>query len=398
MRYLFYDVECSNCFNGEGKICSFGYVITDEDFNVLEKNDLVMNPASRFYLRRKEGRPEIELAYSEEYFRAQPKFDKFYEKIKYMLEEPDQIVMGHSILNDVKHLAYQCKRYKFPCINYRFGDSQLIYKKFVQHGSGSQVGLARICEEFDIHPEHLHRSDDDAWATMEFVKIICKQKHVSLYRLLSDNPECTGEINNFEITMNGVSVTRSKRFLQRMLEEYVKTLRPAQGGELEGKRICMSRKFERDNADLCGYFAKKTFELGGRYTRNAMRANVLVMADDEPCTREKAIRADGKLSKRVQFITLDEFKSMLHISEEEMPQAAEFSLDKVVSLPAVAYGKPLKMTIGDRAKKQPPAEQAKGEGKKKKKRRRRKKPSSASGAPSDSAPSSSAPAADTPIS
>lgn len=397
MRYLFYDVECSNCFNGEGKICSFGYVITDEDFNVLEKNDLVMNPASRFYLRRKEGRPEIELAYSEEYFRAQPKFDKFYEKIKYMLEEPDQIVMGHSILNDVKHLAYQCKRYKFPCINYRFGDSQLIYKKFVQHGSGSQVGLARICEEFDIHPEHLHRSDDDAWATMEFVKIICKQKHVSLYRLLSDNPECTGEINNFEITMNGVSVTRSKRFLQRMLEEYVKTLRPAQGGELEGKRICMSRKFERDNADLCGYFAKKTFELGGRYTRNAMRANVLVMADDEPCTREKAIRADGKLSKRVQFITLDEFKSLLHISEEEMPQAAAFSLDKVVSLPAVAYGKPLKMTIGDRAKKQPPAEQAKGEGKKKK-RRRRKKPSSASGAPSDSAPSSNAPAADTPIS
>ena len=398
MRYLFYDVECSNCFNGEGKICSFGYVITDEDFNVLEKNDLVMNPASRFYLRRKEGRPEIELAYSEEYFRAQPKFDKFYEKIKYMLEEPDQIVMGHSILNDVKHLAYQCKRYKFPCINYRFGDSQLIYKKFVQHGSGSQVGLARICEEFDIHPEHLHRSDDDAWATMEFVKIICKQKHVSLYRLLSDNPECTGEINNFEITMNGVSVTRSKRFLQRMLEEYVKTLRPAQGGELEGKRICMSRKFERDNADLCGYFAKKTFELGGRYTRNAMRANVLVMADDEPCTREKAIRADGKLSKRVQFITLDEFKSLLHISEEEMPQAAEFSLDKVVSLPAVAYGKPLKMTIGERAKKQPPAEQAKGEGKKKKKRRRRKKPSSASGAPSGSAPSSSAPAADSPIS
>ena len=397
MRYLFYDVECSNCFNGEGKICSFGYVITDEQFNLLKKEDIVMNPASRFYLRRKEGRPEIELAYSEEYFRSQPKFDKFYEKIKYMLEEPDQIVMGHSILNDVKHLAYQCKRYKFPCINYRFGDSQLIYKKFVQHGSGSQVGLARICEEFDIHPEHLHRSDDDAWATMEFVKIICKQKHVSLYRLLSDNPECTGEINNFEITMNGVSVTRSKRFLQRMLEEYVKTLRPAQGGELEGKRICMSRTFERDNADVCGYFAQKTFELGGRYTRNAMRANVLVMADDEPCTREKAIRADGKLSKRVQFITLDEFKSLLHISEEEMPQAAAFSLDKVVSLPAVAYGKPLKMTIGDRAKKQPPAEQAKGEGKKKK-RRRRKKPSSASGAPSDSAPSSNAPAADTPIS
>ncbi len=393
MRYLFYDVECSNCFNGEGKICSFGYVITDEEFNVLEKNDIVMNPASRFYLRRKEGRPEIELAYSEEYFRSQPKFDKFYEKIKYMLEEPDQIVMGHSILNDVKHLAYQCKRYKFPCINYRFGDSQLIYKKFVQHGSGSQVGLAKICEEFDIHPEHLHRSDDDAWATMEFVRKICEEKHVSLYRLLSDNPECTGEIENFEITMNGVSVTRSKRFLQRMLDEYVKTLKPAAGGELEGKRFCMSRKFERDNADMCGFFAKRCFELGGRYTRNAMRCNVLVSADDEPCTREKAILADRKMKERVKIISLDEFKRLLHIGSEDMPRVAAFSLDSVISLPAVAYGKPLKMTIGEagRRKKEGREKQAAAPEqtasavtpKKKKRRRRRKKPASSPFAPQD---------------
>ena len=371
-------------------MCSFGYVITDEEFNVLKKEDIVMNPASRFYLRRKEGRPEIELAYSEEYFRAQPKFDKFYDKIRDMLEDPDQIVMGHSILNDVKHLAYQCKRYKLPCINYRFGDSQLVYKKLVQNGTGGQVGLARICEEFGIEPEHLHRSDDDAWATMEFMRIICSQRHVSLYRLLSDNPECTGEINDFEITMNGVSVTRSKRFLQRMLEEYIKTLRSAEGGELAGKRFCMSRKFERDNADLCGYFAKKCFELGGKYTRNAMRCNVLVSADGEPCTREKAILADAKMKQRVRIISLDEFKSILHIAEEDMAQAAAFALDEHVSLPAVAYGKPLKMTIGEAHRKKSEIKQraaapavapaAAGEApakKKKRKRRRKKKPAPA---------------------
>ena len=371
-------------------MCSFGYVITDEEFNVLKKEDIVMNPASRFYLRRKEGRPEIELAYSEEYFRAQPKFDKFYDKIRDMLEDPDQIVMGHSILNDVKHLAYQCKRYKLPCINYRFGDSQLVYKKLVQNGTGGQVGLARICEEFGIEPEHLHRSDDDAWATMEFMRIICSQRHVSLYRLLSDNPECTGEINDFEITMNGVSVTRSKRFLQRMLEEYIKTLRSAEGGELAGKRFCMSRKFERDNADLCGYFAKKCFELGGKYTRNAMRCNVLVSADGEPCTREKAILADAKMKQRVRIISLDEFKNILHIAEEDMPQAAAFALDEHVSLPAVAYGKPLKMTIGEAHRKKSEIKQraaapaaapaAAGEApakKKKRKRRKKKKPAPA---------------------
>ena len=98
---------------------------------------------------------------------------------------------------------------------------------------------------------------------------------------------------------------------------------------------------------------------------------------------KKAIRADAKFCKRVTFITLEQFEQTLHITEEEKPVAAEFSLDKVVSLPAVAYGKPLKFTIGDRAKKEK-ATQTGGEGgeggeKKKKKRRKRKK--SASGTP-----------------
>ena len=30
MKYVFFDIECANCFQGNGKICSFGYVITDE--------------------------------------------------------------------------------------------------------------------------------------------------------------------------------------------------------------------------------------------------------------------------------------------------------------------------------------------------------------------------------
>ncbi|MDE6550084.1 MAG: hypothetical protein K2M44_01100 [Clostridia bacterium] len=374
MRYLFYDVECSNCFNGEGKMCSFGYVITDCDFNVIDKRDIVMNPASRFYLRRKDGKPEIELAYSEEYFKSQPKFDNFYEEIKEMLEYPDQLVMGHSILNDVKHLAYQCKRYKFPCINYRFGDSQLIYKKFIN--GGHQVGLAKICEEYDIQPEHLHRSDDDAWATMEFVRKFCGERHITLDKLLSDNPELTGSIEDFEVTLSGISVTRSKRFLQRQLEEYTKLLNPAQEGTLKGKRVCISKKFERDNADLCGYICKRVFECGGRYTRNAMRCNTFVKVDEVPCTRENSINADKKLSARVAMIGLDRLYELIGMDNDAAKkEAAAFSLDDVVTLPPVAYGKKLKVTVGERVVKQQQAapEESVVKPKKKRKRRRKKK-------------------------
>ena len=38
MKYLFFDIECSNCFNNIGKMCEFGYVVTDENFKIITKN------------------------------------------------------------------------------------------------------------------------------------------------------------------------------------------------------------------------------------------------------------------------------------------------------------------------------------------------------------------------
>ena len=35
MKYLFFDIECANCFGGKAKIYSFGYLVTDEQFNKI---------------------------------------------------------------------------------------------------------------------------------------------------------------------------------------------------------------------------------------------------------------------------------------------------------------------------------------------------------------------------
>ena len=48
MEFLFFDVECANCFGGVGKMCSFGYVLVDSEFNVIETDDIVMNPEAPF--------------------------------------------------------------------------------------------------------------------------------------------------------------------------------------------------------------------------------------------------------------------------------------------------------------------------------------------------------------
>ena len=48
MKYLFFDIECCD----GNHMCSFGYVIINSDFEILEKRDLVINPEKVFKPRR----------------------------------------------------------------------------------------------------------------------------------------------------------------------------------------------------------------------------------------------------------------------------------------------------------------------------------------------------------
>ena len=52
MKYLSFDIECAD--GGKATICSFGYVIADEQFRVLKKEDIVLNPDGKFFARTPE--------------------------------------------------------------------------------------------------------------------------------------------------------------------------------------------------------------------------------------------------------------------------------------------------------------------------------------------------------
>ena len=124
MRYLFFDIECCNGWN----VCSFGYVVTNELFEIIEKDDIVMNPEAKFNV----GRRDIELAYSEREFFLKP-FPEFYDRIKQLLELPHQKIFGHSVDNDARYIRNVCERYDMPYINFRFYDTQVMYKDFANY-------------------------------------------------------------------------------------------------------------------------------------------------------------------------------------------------------------------------------------------------------------------------
>ena len=45
--YLFFDIECASVNKTVAKICVFGYCLADENFKVIEIEDLLINPRSQ---------------------------------------------------------------------------------------------------------------------------------------------------------------------------------------------------------------------------------------------------------------------------------------------------------------------------------------------------------------
>ena len=83
MQYLIIDTESCTGKSDDGSLCSLGYAIADENFNIVERNDLLINPLpKRFAVGDKKNlkRTGVMFAYGVEEFRRAPTFkDRYYD-------------------------------------------------------------------------------------------------------------------------------------------------------------------------------------------------------------------------------------------------------------------------------------------------------------------------------
>lgn len=166
MRYLFFDIECAD---GNKAICEYGYVLTDEKFNVLRKRNILMDPECRFNLTGREGQDDLALTYPySEYYKFYP-FDDSYETIKNLMTQKDLLIFGHAVNNDIGFLFKDCDRYKLPLFDYIAYDIQKMLPVFDKRNKRyTSLENAFI----DLVPLEIrselkdHRACDDAMKTM----------------------------------------------------------------------------------------------------------------------------------------------------------------------------------------------------------------------------------------
>jgi len=342
MEYLFFDIECANCDGGEGKICSFGYVLTDTSFSVIEKEDIIIDPNAPFHLRGygKGQKSYIELAYTEEIFRAAPRFPHFYDRISALLSRPDTLIFGFAPENDAAFLASEFERYELPFVDFEFCDVQRIFKRHIKDEGGNQFSLVRACEYLGIAtPETVHKSVDDAVATMGVLKRICAEEGRGAPELMVFYTPCTGALRNGELDvsyfkkkvplepwelnmMKGINEDNFKKLIKR-----TKWVRNARPGPIRGKVICISDGYEYHRYHQMCMLVPLVAEAGGRITRKVKECDIFVSGTVRKrdnkfarCIRMRTVNELKAAGYEIQVVSLHTFLHWLHMTEEQLDE------------------------------------------------------------------------------
>ncbi len=313
MRYVFFDIECAD--GGKGSICSFGYVICDENFTELESDDILVNPDSRFHLVGRAKRADLVLAYPESVFRKAPLFPEVYVRIRSILEAEDQIVFGHSVQDDAAFLCKSCVRYGLPPFNFTFADSQSLYADYI--GKKGQVALDKACDAFGIFKDEVvHKSEDDAEATMQLVRAICEKKQLTLPEAVA-SCVCTGQTKDFKIFCNYMHPNRTM-FLQFLSHVQKKNERPQ---ILQGMRVSAATAIEQPNRKDIFHLVQMVIDAGGSYTRVPSQCDIFIMgAKSETgklCKRTRVAKQARHGGAKIQMLSLHEFLKKLGVSRED---------------------------------------------------------------------------------
>lgn len=317
MKLVFFDIECACVHKTYAKICAFGYVVCDENFNILKKEDILINPRGKFELTDRKGEKGIVLPYEYEELKNHPTFKAVYPRIKELLEDRDSYILGHAVLNDVKYLNLETRRYKLPSFNFEFSDSQLLfmtYKNDFSHQSGLEHIASALGVEFTPH-----RAADDAYATMKIVEALCKHYACNFPELLKKLNVAPGKIVNGQITRpqskgfkrfnahkKAIRAERSQKRI-KFFNNLSKKRVSGSSGVLKGKTLTFSREIE-DNIELSIPLVDKIYASGGKYSPKLDLCSLYISSSDDSTARTKSAAAAA-----IPHMTLEELEEFLNV-------------------------------------------------------------------------------------
>lgn len=335
MNYLFFDIECATCHGG-GKLCEFGYVLTDDDFKVKERDNFLINPDAEFdpYVINNM------LHHTLKDYKNSPKFPVFYEKITGLLTAQDTLIAGHTTKGDIEHIGDDCVRYGLPFYDLTYVDIAELFK--LHSKKRDSTALVKMYEEFGAKQSgEVHSALYDAEMTAFVAKSLAEEAGVSFDILCNNTPSAIFKTVDYERTVRrrksvekfkeqcakkGIKIA-GKREKSAMIN-YANSLSPT--GErkikrLKGKTVAISELFETTRFNETLNLIRLIRRGGAKYTPSVKNCNVLItykvfLDDGEEVyckKKDDALRAIEK-GKKVEFIPFEEFLGILGVAEKTL--------------------------------------------------------------------------------
>lgn len=291
VKYLFFDCECANCYDHQGKICSFGYTITDTQFKVLDKKDLIMNPNAPFDPHVLGiGENSIDLAYTPLRFQYAPKFDFFFPVLVDLLTDKDTVVFGYAIENDIGFLYSECLRYQKTMPEFSFFDIQEIYRIYREWDRSPSLedALKDLQVPFDGYSEH--QSSDDAEMSMLLLKQIVKETGESVEALEQTYPTSAGNTPIFMIQAKlaslpqrdlGLPYDAESREDNRTFNQLIHYVDPEVTNQDFANRRFLFSRLARQDSGTAVELANAIIDRSGQTVRYLKEATDYVVYDNE---------------------------------------------------------------------------------------------------------------------
>lgn len=306
MKYLFYDCECANSFDKISKICSLGYVLTDEKFNVIKKEDILINPEDIFDYHLFSKKSHIHLAYDKKDFYNSPNFKERYPMLKKMFESNDVLVFGFSLDNDIKFLLDGCKRYELEPIQFNYADVQEIYKQYSNDSLKTSLDSAINGLEIKVDLFNLHKSDDDAFFTMKVLEKIYFNSNLSSMdelfnkyniKIKSVDDFIKASIIRKQKKEAAKEAYKNKINLLHELDHLYEKVNSNSGKRFEGEVYCFSKQVIQF-AEKAIKAQKLIYDEGGKTIRNYADGAIVILGHKE---KEKEY-----LNNNIKYIWIDD--------------------------------------------------------------------------------------------
>lgn len=262
------------------------------------------------------GSNSIDLAYTPLRFKYAPKFNERYEAIAALLSDPETMVFGYAVENDVGFISSECRRYQKPLPSFTYYDIQDIYRIYREWDRSPSLedALKDLDVPFDDYAEH--QSSDDAKMSMLLLKKICQETTTQPQELIQNYPTCMDNSSLFKIQESlfkpsvrdlGLPYDQDYRDKSREYNQMINYRDPeAPEKKLINLRFLFSKLLKQDinrTLDL----ANTILDQSGQVVRYLKEATHYVVYDEQEKTEVFSLFVDCP----IKLITADELAKLL---------------------------------------------------------------------------------------